>query len=173
MSEKEAGRLIEHEELRDIHRRIDSLKEEGERNHKELTDKLHGLEVAVARGGRFPAGAWVAAAALVVSVLGTGGVLYNKLEQADEHASKALQLIEQHLQAAPVHRQRVDDMSVQWDEWRRVIPLCEERLKNLEGKVVGKGPDGWHRTDQNLYAEMVRAQMDAMNKRLDALEKRK
>ena len=166
-------RLIEHEELRDIHQRIDSLQHETQNNHRDLTAKLHGLEVAVARGNRFPAGAWVAAIALAISIIGTGGVLYNKLETAQSHSTRALELIEKHLEQAPIHRQKVEDMSEKYVEWQAIIPLCEERVKNLEAKVVGKGPDGWHRADQQLYDKAIQAQLDGINNRLNQLEKKK
>ncbi len=96
-------------ELRDLHHRIDS------RQYSSLTDKLHALEVAIARGNRFPAAAWVAAAAIVLSTIGTGSVLFSKLVAADEHASKALTLIEEHLKAAPAHRYNVERIGSQVD----------------------------------------------------------
>lgn len=163
----------EHDELRDIHRRIDSLKEESERHYGDIREKLHGLEVAVAKGSRFPASALVAAAAIILSTIGTGTVLYHRLEEANSNAGKALMLIERHLEQAPVHRQRVEDMTEAVDNWKQIIPLCEERLKNLEAKVVGKGPDGWHRKDHDMYAELVRVQIESLKQRIEQLEKKR
>ncbi len=157
-------------ELRDLHHRIDSLKEESERQYSSLTDKLHALEVAIARGNRFPAAAWVAAAAIVLSTIGTGSVLFSKLVAADEHASKALTLIEEHLKAAPAHRYNVERIGSQVDEWREAIPLVAERVKNLESRIVGQGPDGWHRRDHETYAAMVAEQVKALDRRVSVVE---
>jgi peptidoglycan hydrolase CwlO-like protein len=157
-------------ELRDLHHRIDSLKEEGERQYASLTDKLHQLEVTLARGTRFPAAAWVASAALVLSTVGTGAVLYTKLETANASASKALSLIEEHLKAAPTHRYNVERIGNQVDEWREQIPLLGERLKSLESRVVGQGPEGWHRRDHDTYAAMVATQIQALERRVQTAE---
>jgi hypothetical protein len=157
-------------ELRDLHHRIDSLKEEGERQYASLTDKLHQLEVTLARGTRFPAAAWVAAAAIVLSTVGTGAVLYSKLVAADDHATKALSLIEEHLKAAPAHRYNVERIGQQVDEWRETVPLVAERVKALEARVVGQGPDGWHRRDHETYAAMVAEQVKALDRRVSVVE---
>lgn len=162
----------QHEELRDIHRRIDSLKEEGERQYKDVTDKLHGLEVAIAKGSRFPAGAWVAAAAILLGMVGHGTVLYAKLEAADEHATRALELIETHLAAAPIHRQMVNDMAPVIDQWKRTIPLVEERLKNLESRIVGVGPNGWHKQDHENYAKAVEAEIHRLDEKINYVVER-
>jgi hypothetical protein len=157
-------------ELRDLHHRIDSLKEEAERQYSSLTDKLHALEVAIARGNRFPAAAWVAAAALVLSTVGTGAVLYTKLETANASAGKALSLIEEHLKAAPAHRYNVERIGAQVDEWRETVPLVAERVKALEARIVGQGPEGWHRRDHETYAAMVAEQVKALDRRVSVVE---
>lgn len=173
MCREKDGMSDQHDELRDIHKRIDSLKDEVESGNKFLTEKLHSLEVAVARGNRFPATAIVAAIALLFTLIGGFVTLYTKLEKADEHASKALALIEEHLAAAPVHRQAVTDMSSVVENWKKVIPLCEERVKNLEARIVGKGPDGWHRRDHEEYARGIELQIDALKSQVERLEKRR
>ncbi len=165
--EKTASRLIEHEELRDIHRRIDSLKEEGERNHKELASQLHNLEVAVARGGRFPPAAIITALALVLSTVGTGSVLYAKLEVANANSVKALTLIEEHLKEAPTHRYNVERLGALVDDWNARIPVMDERVRSLEGRVVGQGPNGWHRSDHDNYATAVDARFKLLEERQD------
>jgi len=170
-ADKPTQRLIEHEELRDIHSRIDALQHETQSNHRDLTSKLHSLEVAVARGSRFPAAAWVAAASIVLSVVGTGGVLFSKLEAADEHATKALNLIEQH-QAGSSGRwqniERCDQITRRWDS---ELPALTERVRSLEARIVGQGPNGWHRSDHEEYAKRVEAEMEILRKRLDVLER--
>jgi len=157
-------------ELRDLHHRIDALKEESERHYASLTDKLHGLEVAVAHGSRFPAAAWVAASAIVLSTVGTGAVLYSELQVAKINASKSLALIEEHLQAAPTHRYNVERIGAQVDAWRAEIPAVSERLKALESRIVGQGPEGWHRRDHETYAAMVAEQVKSLDRRTGAIE---
>jgi hypothetical protein len=154
--EKVAGRLIEHEELRDIHRRIDSLKEEGERNHKELASQLHNLEVAVARGSRFPAGAWVAAIGLALTVIGTGSMLYGQLLVSTKLAQEAKEAIQGHITEMGPAESEV---------WR-----MSERIKALEGRIVGQGPEGWHRRDHDLYAQMMDERNNRIKGRLDVVE---
>jgi hypothetical protein len=154
--EKVAGRLIEHEELRDIHRRIDSLKEEGERNHKELSGQLHTLEVAVARGSRFPAGAWVAAIGLAITVVGTGSVLYGQLLVGTKMAQEAKEAMQTHL---------VEMAPAESEVWR-----MSERIKALESRIVGQGPDGWHRRDHDLYAQMMDERNNRIRARLEVIE---
>ncbi|MCU0923656.1 MAG: hypothetical protein MUF16_25585 [Burkholderiaceae bacterium] len=154
--EKTASRLIEHEELRDIHRRIDSLKEEGERNHKELASQLHNLEVAVARGSRFPATGWVAAVGLALTVVGTGAALYGQLLVTTKLAQEAKEAIQTHI---------VEMGPAESEVWR-----MSERVKALEGRVVGQGPDGWHRRDHDLYAAMMDERNNRIRDRLEVIE---
>ena len=78
------------DELRDIHHRIDALKSDSERQYEALTSKLHSLEVAVARGSRFPPAAMVAALSIFLAIVGQATVLYGKLETTHHIASQAL-----------------------------------------------------------------------------------
>lgn len=147
-----------HNELRDIHHRIDALKEENERQFISLTDKLHALEVAVARGGRFPPGAWVAALGLALSVVGTGAVLYGQLAVTQRVSQEAMDAITLHMtEMAPAET---------------LVWKMDERLKSLESRIVGQGPDGWHRRDHDLYAQMQDERNDRIKTRLDAIEKK-
>ena len=160
------------DELRDIHRRIDSLKEESERQFNSLTGKLHDLEVTLARGTRFPPAAWVAAFAIVLSVVGTGSVLFAELQQARITSARANLLIETHVQGASGRMEKIETASTAVQEWSKVIPLLQEKMANLETRVVGVGPNGWHRDDHNLYAEKIEAQHDAFDRRLRQVEER-
>lgn len=160
-------------ELRDIHHRIDALRDESERQFRELEKGLHSLEVAVARGNRFPASAGVAAAALLVSVLGTGAILYTKLETANANASKALLLIEQHLSGASARAEAIEHATAVSTEWERRLPAIDERVKSLETRIVGQGPNGWHRADHEEYAKRRDAELETLRRRLDVLETRR
>lgn len=166
----EATAAIRHNELRDIHHRIDSLKEESERQYASLTEKLHALEVAVVRGNRFPAAAWVAAAGIFLTIIGTGFVTFNKLETAQTNGAKAIQLIEKHMEGSSARFQAIQEASSTIDEWEKQLPILTERVKNLEGKVVGQGPEGWHRRDHDLYAQMIDERFSRVKSQLSLIE---
>lgn len=116
----EVSAASRHNELRDIHHRIDSLKEENERQYTSLTEKLHALEVAVVRGSRFPAVVWVSAAAVVLSVFGTGAVLYGKLETTSLLAQQAVRNIETHITVSA--------------QGETAVAKMDERVKGLESR---------------------------------------
>lgn len=145
-----------HNELRDIHHRIDALKEEGERQYASLTEKLHALEVAIARGGRFPPAAWVAAVGLAMSVVGTGAVLYGELAVTQRIAREASEAIKAHI--------------VEMGPAEAAVWKMDERVKGLESRIVGQGPDGWHRRDHETYSKMVEAQIGGLERRLGTVE---
>jgi chaperonin cofactor prefoldin len=161
-----------HNELRDIHHRIDSLKEENERQYNSLTEKLHALEVAIASGNRFPAAAWVAAAALFVTVIGSGFVTYHKLETAQNNGIKAIALIEKHMEGSGERFAAIREANAVTNEWEKRLPALESRVKTLEDRIVGQGPNGWHRPDHELYAKMMDERNDRIKLRLDTIEKR-
>ena len=160
-----------HNELRDIHHRIDSLKQESERQYDHLIERLHALEVAIATGGRFPATAWVAAAALFVTVLGSGFITYHKLETAQANGVKAITLIERHMEGSGERFAAIRDASAVTMEWEKRLPSMDERIKALEGRIVGQGPNGWHRQDHDLYAKMMDERNERIKIRLDVIEK--
>lgn len=160
------------EELRDIHRRIDSLKEESERQYEGLTEKLHGLEVSVARGNRFPAAAWVAAVGIFLTVVGTGTMTFSKLESAAVTSNKAISLIESHMAGSSARFETIQDASKFMNEWNGRLPLIDERVKSLEGRIVGQGLEGWHRKDHDLYAKMIDERNERIKLRLDVIEKK-
>jgi hypothetical protein len=58
------------------------------------------------------------------------------------------------------------------DRWSAGLPLLENRVKALEEKIVGQGPNGWHRQDHDLYAKMIDERNDRIRARLDAIEKK-
>lgn len=144
------------DELRDIHHRIDALKSDSERQYEALTSKLHSLEVAVARGSRFPPAAMVAALSIVLAIVGQATVLYGKLETTHHIASQALTSIVE-------HRDQMTDRM-------RAAAQLEERVKQLEGRIVGLGPNGWHRSDHEEYAKRIDLQHAVFSRRLDIVE---
>ena len=161
-----------HNELRDIHHRIDSLKTESERQYDHLIERLHALEVAIAAGARFPASAWLTAAALFLTIIGSGFISYHKLETAQTNGSKAITLIERHMEGSSERFASIREASAVTAEWERKLPALESRVKTLEDRIVGQGPNGWHRTDHDLYAKMMDERNDRVKLRLDVIEKR-
>ena len=168
----EAVMAARHNELRDIHHRIDALKEEGERQYDSLTEKLHALEVAIATGSRFPATAWVAAVGILLTVLGTAFVTFSKLETAAVTGNKAISLIETHMAGSSARFQTIQEATSFMDRWGGALPMLEEWVKVLEGRVVGQGPEGWHRRDHDLYARMIDERFSRAFGQLEVVEKR-
>jgi len=123
----ETGTAARHNELRDIHHRIDALKEEAERQFNSLTEKLHALEVAIATGSRFPATAWVAATGILLTVLGTAFVTFAKLESAAVTGNKAISLIERHMEGSSERFASIRETKTFTEEWERRLPLLEGR----------------------------------------------
>ena len=161
-----------HNELRDIHHRIDALKQEGERQYDHLIERLHALEVAIASGGRFPASAWLTAAALFLTIIGSGFISYHKLETAQVNSTKAISLIERHMEGSSERFASIRETKTFTEEWERRLPMLEGRVKVLEERIVGQGPNGWHRNDHDLYAKMMDERNDRVKLRLDVIEKR-
>ena len=152
----ETAMAARHNELRDIHHRIDALKEEGERQYSSLTEKLHALEVAVVRGGKFPPAAWVAAIGLGLTIVATGATLFAKLETTHILAQQAVDAIRGHItEMAPAEN---------------IVWTLDERVKGLESRIVGQGPNGWHRADHNLYAEGVDTRFKGLEHRVGVIE---
>ena len=52
------------------------------------------------------------------------------------------------------------------------VAVMDERVKALEGRIVGQGPEGWHRKDHDLYALMMDERNSRIRSRLDIIEKK-
>jgi len=160
------------EELRDIHKRIDTLHSESESQYKTITERLHAIELRVIEGRRFPITANIGIASILVAVLGGGFVLYAEVKQSSHDSAKALTLIEDHLKLAPTHRYAVDNLAKFADDARDRLPKLESDVEQLKSQIVGRGPEGWHRRDHESYAETVNARLAALDQRLTAQESR-
>jgi len=143
-------------ELRDIHARLDKMEQDNRSQFAHFGDKLQALEVSLARGTRFPAAAWVATAALALTVLGSGAGLYGQMLVTQRIAQEAADAIKAHI--------------IEMGPAESLVWKMEERIKALENRIVGQGPDGWHRRDHETYARMVEAQIGAVERRLQTVE---
>ena len=128
-----------HEELRDIHRRIDLL-----------VEQIHALEVTVARGSRFPA--W-AGGLLVLAAVQIGGQVYLNAELRGDVS-------------------RAAEIAIDSSQRNQIVPVIEERVKNLEGRIVGNTSEGWHRKDHDLYAQMIDVKLGAIMQHIEHIEAR-
>jgi hypothetical protein len=137
-----------------------------------VLERLHALEVAIATGGRFPATAWVAAAGIFLTVVGTAFVTFNKLETAAITGNKAINLIETHMAGSSARFQTIQAATEFMDNWGARLPLLEGRVKSLEDRIVGQGPNGWHRSDHDLYAQMINERFERTKARIDMVERR-
>jgi hypothetical protein len=160
------------EELRDIHKRIDTLHSESESQYKTITERLHAIELRVIEGRRFPVMANIGIASILVVVLGGGFALYAEVKQSGYDSGKALALIEEHLKAAPTHRYNVESLTKFADDLKDRVPKLEADVDLLKGRIVGNSSDGWHRRDHELYAELVAARFAAIEQRMTAQEQR-
>ena len=50
------------------------------------------------------------------------------------------------------------------------VAVMDERVKALEARIVGQGPEGWHRKDHDLYAQMMDERNARIRSRLDVIE---
>ena len=160
------------EELRDIHKRIDTLHSENEVQYKTITERLHAIELRVIEGRRFPITANIGIASILVVVLGGGFVIYAEVKQSSYDSGKALALIEDHLKAAPSHRYNVESLTKFADDLKDRLPHLEADVDSLKGRIVGNTAEGWHRRDHELYAEVVAARLAALDQRMTVQEQR-
>jgi len=50
--------------------------------------------------------------------------------------------------------------------------MLETRVKALEERIVGQGPNGWHRQDHDLYARMMDERSGRIETRINVIEKK-
>ena len=67
---------------------------------------------------------------------------------------------------------KLEHFAKQCEETAGRVAVMEERIKSLESRIVGVGPNGWHRSDHELYAEMMDERNSRIRSRLDIIEKR-
>ena len=66
----------------------------------------------------------------------------------------------------------VDDVKAKCDAIGERVPVIAEQVKSLESRIVGVGPNGWHRADHELYAKMMDERNDRIRTRLEIIEQR-
>jgi hypothetical protein len=55
----------------------------------------------------------------------------------------------------------------------KMVYMLDERVKSLEGRIVGQGPNGWHKQDHENYADAVDAKFESIETKLKYLEEHK
>ena len=113
-------------ELGHVYERLKQL----ETGQKSMQDTLHAVQLKLAEGPRFPSWLPVIMVSILLFLAGQVviGLLWGGRINSDVASLRArLELCER-------------------------CPVIEERVKHLEGRIVGNTSDGWHRRDQELYA---------------------
>jgi predicted RNase H-like nuclease (RuvC/YqgF family) len=64
----------------------------------------------------------------------------------------------------------VDKLSANCEATAAKVAVMDERIKSLESRIVGQGPEGWHRKDHDLYAQMMDERNARIRSRLDVIE---
>ncbi len=169
-------------ELGHVYSKLESL----EQGQKENTKGLHEVQLELARGRRFPLPMYGFLGSLTLAVLGATFVLYSELKLNTAAVAEMPELRERLTSAfsgmraaeqakSAVLEEQVRMRNVLGDVDRRCcqeMPVIGEKVKNLEGRIVGNTAEGWHRRDHELYAESVRLRFENLEKRMDAQEQR-
>jgi len=84
----------------------------------------------------------------------------------DDHETRIREQEQRPLRLSP----SVDKLATECQDIHGRMAVTEERIKALEGKIVGIGPEGWHRRDHDLYARMIDERNDRIKLRLETIE---
>jgi len=174
----EDTRDSDHLELGHVYERLKKL-EDGQAKAQETLQavQLKLTEVA-ATGARFPGWLPAAMVAIILFLAGQTGTAVWWASGVDTRvtglpdlqarltsAFNGMRNAETALSSVQSEHVRLRDLIHSMDrECCHEVPVIHERLKNLEGKIVGRSETGWHRPDHELYAQA----MDERFKRLES-----
>ena len=103
----------------------------------------------------------------IYSLVGAhAGQLADLLQRSGDHETR---LREQEFRP-PRLEPAVDKLSANCEATAAKVAVMEERIKSLESRIVGVGPAGWHRSDHDLYAQMMDERNNRIRARLDVIE---
>ena len=103
----------------------------------------------------------------VYSLVGAhAGQLADLLQRSGDHETR---LREQEFRP-PRLEPAVEKLSANCEATSAKVAVMDERIKSLESRIVGQGPEGWHRKDHDLYAQMMDERNGRIRSRLDAIE---
>ena len=122
------------EELRDIHKRIDTLHAEGQHQFSTVTERLHAIELRLADRPRFPL--WLPASLTAIGLF-LGGQTLGAVWWAS------------------AINEQVQGISYVRETCCEEVPVLAEKVRTLDEKVVGRGKEGWHRPDHDQYAAYI------------------
>lgn len=163
-------------ELGHVYAKLESLESE----QKEIRKGLHSVEVRLAEGRRFPMPMYGILATLTLSILGAAFLLYSELKLNTAATSELPELKERLTSAFTGMRSAEQTKAAILEEHVRLrgvitgmeheccrqTPILGEKIKNLENRIVGQGPEGWHRKDHDLYAQAIEERFKRIEERL-------
>lgn len=132
-------------ELGHVYERLKKL-EEGQ---KAVQDTLHAVQLKLAEGPRFPN--WLPVIMVSILLFLAGQVIVGLIWGG--RINSDVTNLQGHLELCDR------------------CPVIEERVRNLEGRVVGQGPDGWHRRDHDLYATAIEERFRRIEMLIDQKQK--
>ena len=169
-------------ELGHVYSKLEGL----EKEQKEIARGLHDVQLELARGRRFPLAMYGFLGTLTLAVAGAAFVLHAELKLNTAAVEQMPELRERLTSAfngmraaeqakASILEEHTRMRGVIHDIDRRCcleMPVLSEKVKNLEGRIVGKSGEGWHRSDHDLYAQMVDVKLGAIMQHIEHIEAR-
>lgn len=119
--------------------RLQTLADEVSQQHADIIDRLHVMEIAAERSRRLPPTLYSALLGVAVTVVGTGSMLYSRLEVNAYQASKALELFESSYGSVAITKEGcsklerlVDAIQVSLAEGNKLMALTMKRVDMIE-----------------------------------------
>lgn len=119
--------------------RLQALAEEVSQQHADIIERLHVMEIATERSRRLPPTLYSALLGVAITVVGTGSMLYSRLEINAYQASKALELFESSYGSVAITKEGcsklerlVDAIQVSLAEGNKLMALTMKRVDMIE-----------------------------------------
>lgn len=122
-----------------VEERLQTLADEVSQQHADIIERLHVMEIAAERSRRLPPTLYSALLGVAVTVVGTGSMLYSRLEVNGYQASKALELYESSYGSVATTKEGcsklerlVDAIQVSLSEGNKLMALTMKRVDMIE-----------------------------------------
>ncbi len=119
--------------------RLQALAEEVSQQHADIIERLHVMEIAAERSRRLPPTLYSALLGVAVTVVGTGSMLYSRIEVSAYQASKALELFESSYGGVATTKEGcgklerlVDAIQMSLSEGNKLMALTMKRVDMIE-----------------------------------------